>query len=81
VPGYQVDSWTGLFVAAGTPAPVVDRINAELVKAARDPGYRTAMSNIGVEAVSSSPQEFASFVKAEMDKWGRVIQLTGTRVD
>jgi len=81
VPGYQVDSWTGLFVAAGTPAPVVDRINAELVKAARDPGYRTAMSNIGVEAVSSSPQEFASFVKAEMDKWGRVIQLTGARVD
>jgi tripartite-type tricarboxylate transporter receptor subunit TctC len=81
VPGYQVDSWTGLFVAAGTPASVVDRINAELVKAARDPGYRTAMSNIGVEAVSSSPQEFASFVKAEMDKWGRVIQLTGTRVD
>ena len=81
VPGYQVDSWTGLFVAAGTPAPIVDRINAELVKAARDPGYRTAMSNIGVEAVSSSPQEFASFVKAEMEKWGRVIQLTGTRVD
>lgn len=81
VPGYQVDSWTGLFVAAGTPALVVDRINAELVKAARDPGYRTAMSNIGVEAVSSSPQEFASFVKAEMEKWGRVIQLTGTRVD
>ncbi len=39
------------------------------------------MSNIGVEAVSSSPQEFASFVKAEMEKWGRVIQLTGARVD
>ncbi len=81
VPGYQVDSWTGLFVAAGTPTTIVDRINAELVKAARDPGYRAAMSSIGVEAVSSSPQEFASFVKAEMEKWGRVIQLTGARVD
>jgi len=81
VPGYQVDSWTGLFVAAGTPAAIVDRINAELVKAASDPGYRAAMSNIGVEAVSSSPLEFASFVNAERAKWARVIELTGTRVD
>lgn len=81
VPGYQVDSWTGLFVASGTPVAIVERINAELVKAARDPGYRAAMSNIGVEAVSSSPQEFASFVKGEMDKWARVVQLTGTKVD
>jgi tripartite-type tricarboxylate transporter receptor subunit TctC len=39
------------------------------------------MSNIGVEAVSSSPQEFSSFVRAEMDKWARVIQQTGTKVD
>jgi len=79
--GYQVDSWTGLFVAAGTPALLVERINAELVKAARDPGYRTAMRNIDVEAVSSSPQEFAGFVRAEMDKWSRVVKLTGTKVD
>ena len=81
LPGYQVDSWTGLFVAAGTPAPIVERLNAELVKAARDPGYRTAMRNIDVEAVSSTPQEFAAFVRAEMDKWARVVKLTGTKVD
>ena len=81
LPGYQVDSWTGLFVAAGTPAPIVERLNAELVKAARDPGYRTAMRNIDVEAVSSTPQEFAGFVRAEMDKWARVVKLTGTKVD
>lgn len=81
LPGYQVDSWTGLFVAAGTPAPIVERINAELVKAARDPAYRAAMRNIDVEAVSSTPPEFAGFVRAEMDKWARVVKLTGTKVD
>jgi len=81
VPGYEVDSWTGLFVAAGTPAPIVERINSELVRAARDPGYRAAMSSIGVEAVSSTSKEFAAFVKAEMEKWARVVQLTGTKVD
>ena len=81
VPGFQVDSWTGLFVATGTPKPVVDRLNAELVKAARDPAYRTAMNNIGVEATSSSPEAFASFVRAEMNKWARVVQITDTKVD
>jgi len=79
--GFQVDSWTGLFVATGTPKPVVDRLNAELVKAARDPAYRTAMNNIGVEATSSSPEAFASFVRAEMNKWARVVQITDTKVD
>jgi hypothetical protein len=44
-------------------------------------GYRTAMRNIDVEAVSSTPQEFAGFVRAEMDKWARVVKLTGTKVD
>jgi tripartite-type tricarboxylate transporter receptor subunit TctC len=79
--GFQVDSWTGLFVAAGTPKPIVDRLNAELVKAAKDPAYRTAMNNIGVEATSSSPEAFASFVRAEMNKWARVVQITDTKVD
>jgi hypothetical protein len=55
--------------------------NAELVKAARDPAYRTAMNNIGVEATSSSPEAFASFVRAEMNKWARVVQITDTKVD
>ena len=81
VPGYQVDSWTGLFVAAGTPKTIVDRLSAEVAKASRDPGYRNAMAQLGVEAASSTPDAFASFVRAEMTKWARVVQQTGTKVD
>lgn len=81
VPGYQVDSWTGLFVAAGTPKAIVDRLSAEVAKASRDPGYRNAMAQLGVEAASSTPDAFASFVRAEMTKWARVVQQTGTKVD
>jgi len=81
VPGYEVDSWTGLFVAAGTPKAIVDRLNSEVVKAGLDPGYRSAMTKLGVEATSSTPEAFASFVRAEMAKWARVLQLTGTKVD
>jgi tripartite-type tricarboxylate transporter receptor subunit TctC len=81
LPGYQVDSWTGLFVAAGTPKAIVDRLNTEVVKASRDPGYRSAMTGLGVEAASSTPEAFTSFVRAEMAKWARVVQLTGIKVD
>jgi tripartite-type tricarboxylate transporter receptor subunit TctC len=81
VPGYQVDSWTGLFIAAGTPKAIVDRLNSEVAKASRDPSYRQAMTQLGVEATSSTPEAFASFVRAEMAKWARVVQLTGTKVD
>ena len=81
LPGYQVDSWTGLFVAAGTPKAIVDRLNSEVAKASRDSGYRNAMTQLGVEAVSSTPEAFTAFVRAEMAKWARVVQLTGTKVD
>jgi tripartite-type tricarboxylate transporter receptor subunit TctC len=81
VPGYQVDSWTGLFIAAGTPKAIVDRLNSEVAKASRDPSYRQAMTQLGVEATSSTPEAFAAFVRAEMAKWARVVQLTGTKVD
>ena len=64
-----------------TPKPVVERLHTEVVKAAQDAGYRQAMTNIGVEATSSTPEEFAGFLRTETAKWGRVVQATGTKVD
>jgi tripartite-type tricarboxylate transporter receptor subunit TctC len=82
VPGFAVDSWTGLFTASATPRPIVDRLHAEVVKASLNSTYKQAMMGIGVEAAASaSPEEFASFVRSETVKWARVIQATGTRVD
>ncbi|HEX2547702.1 MAG TPA: tripartite tricarboxylate transporter substrate binding protein [Ramlibacter sp.] len=80
--GYAVDSWTGLFIASGTPRPVVDRLHGEIVKASRNAAYRQVMAGMGVEAAASaSPEDFASFVKAENAKWAHVVQVTGTKVD
>jgi tripartite-type tricarboxylate transporter receptor subunit TctC len=81
VPGFQVDSWTGLLAPAGTPAPIVQRLNAELVKAARDPAYKKAMFDIGVEAISSTPEEFRAFMQREIAKWAKVIEASGAKVD
>ena len=81
VPGYQVDSWTGLLAPAGVPRPVVERLNAELTKAAQDPGYRQQMNTLGVEAVSSTPEEFRAFIGAEVAKWTRAVQQSGAKID
>lgn len=81
VPGYRVDSWTGLLAPASLPQPIVDRLNAEVVKAAQSPAYREQMSALGVEVVSSSPEEFRVFILEEVEKWRKAIQLSGAKID
>lgn len=81
VTGYRVDSWTGLFAPGPTPRAVIDRLNSELARSARDSGYRQAMLAIGVEPISSSPEEFRAFLQTEVAKWGRAIQASGAKVD
>jgi len=81
VPGFEITSWTGLFVPAATPAPIVGRLNGELVKAAHDPAYQKQMVTLGVEAISSTPQEFGAFLESEVAKWGRAIKESGARVE
>jgi tripartite-type tricarboxylate transporter receptor subunit TctC len=81
VPGYQVDSWTGLFAPATTPRPIIDRLHVELARAVRDPGYRNAMLQLGAESVSTTPDEFRAFLQGEVTKWGKAIQASGAKID
>ena len=81
VPEYQVDSWTGLVAPPSTPRPIVDRLNAEMTKAAQNPAYREQMFKLGVESVSSTPEEFQKFIHAEIGKWTKAVQLSGARLD
>ena len=81
VPGFEITSWTGLFVPGATPRPIVARLNAELVKAAHDPAYVKQMATLGVEAISSTPEEFGAFVQSEVAKWRRAIHESGAKVE
>jgi len=81
LPGYEVSSWTGLFVPTGTPRPVIAKLNAETVRIAKDPAYIAQMKTIGTDVASSTPEEFSAFVKAEVTKWGGAIQRAGVSVD
>jgi tripartite-type tricarboxylate transporter receptor subunit TctC len=72
--GFDVDLWTGVIAPAGTPAPVVARLNSEVVKAIQHPAMKAALAKIGVEPRSTTPQESDAFMRAEHQKWTRVIE-------
>jgi tripartite-type tricarboxylate transporter receptor subunit TctC len=73
VAGYDVRSWAGLLVPAGTPRPIVERLNAETQKALQEPAVRQKLVDIGGEARGSTPDEMKAMLVAETDKWSRLV--------
>jgi tripartite-type tricarboxylate transporter receptor subunit TctC len=73
VTGYDVRSWAGLMAPAGTPRPVIDRLNAELQKALQVAAVRTRLEEMGGEARGSTPEEMRTMVAAETQKWTQVV--------
>lgn len=81
VPGFQVSEWNGLFAPAGTPRPVLERLEAETRAIVTSPEMKKRFAELGVQGVGSSAQEFSSFLKAETTKWAEVIRTSGIRMD
>lgn len=81
VPGFQVSEWNGLFAPAGTPRPVLERLEAETRAIVASPEMKKRFAELGVQGVGSSAQEFSSFLKAETTKWAEVIRTSGIRID
>lgn len=73
VAGYDVRSWAGLMAPAGTPRPIIDRLNAELLKALQVPSVRTRLEEMGGEARGSTPEEMRALVTSETQKWTQVV--------
>jgi tripartite-type tricarboxylate transporter receptor subunit TctC len=81
VPGYDVSSWFALFVAAKTPPEIVAKLNADALAALNHPPVKQRYAALGAAVVGSTPNELATFLKAEMDRWGPVIKAAGIKVD
>jgi len=81
LPQFDVSAWTGLFVPAGTPKAIVDRLNAETVRIAQDPAYIAQIKNLGTDVASSSPGGFGAFVAKDVATWTEAIQKSGTRAE
>ena len=81
VPGFEAYEWNGVFVPAGTPAPVVSRLNAALNNALRAPKVAERLAALSVEAKPNSPAEFAAFFKSEVEKWGKLIREANIKLE
>jgi len=81
LPGYEVIAWNGLLAPAGTPKPVLDKLNAELKKAMELPQVKEKFSAQGFQASWESQEQFGAFVKAEVDKWTRTVKASGATVE
>jgi tripartite-type tricarboxylate transporter receptor subunit TctC len=81
LPGYSVTNWIGIFAPAGTPRDVVMKLNVETIRVMQAPDIRKRLVNEGAKFTPMSPDEFGTFVKAEMAKWARVVKEAGIRVD
>ncbi len=82
VPGFDVSAWDGLLAPAGTPAAIVDKLNAAIRQALEDPQLVEQLRASGAEPVAGgTPAEFARFIAAESEKWAAVVKRSGAKVD
>jgi len=77
LPGYEMLNWLGMFAPAGTPRAVVEKLSSELVRIVRMPEVSGALQASGAEPSPLGPDEFAAFVKSEVEKWAKVVAATG----
>jgi tripartite-type tricarboxylate transporter receptor subunit TctC len=78
---YDVSSWFGLYLPAGTPKDVVAKISVEVQKFLREPAVREKLVQMGADPVGNTPEEFATFTKNEIDRWARVVKSAGVKLD
>ena len=81
LPGFDISTWFGIFVPAGTPRDVVTKLHAEFTAALAMPDVRERMLSLGAEPVGNSPAQFADYIRAEADKYARVIKASGAKAD
>jgi len=81
VPGLVVVNWWGVLFPAGVSKAIVDKFHADMVKVMQDPVVKGKFADLGVEAISSTPAEFGGFIKAEMDRFGKLIKEANIKVN
>jgi tripartite-type tricarboxylate transporter receptor subunit TctC len=81
VPGYEATIWLGLMASAGTPRPVLDKLNAEVIKVINAPDVKENWSKQGAVPMGMPVDEFAKFLREDVQKWSKLVKDTGMKVD
>jgi tripartite-type tricarboxylate transporter receptor subunit TctC len=81
VPGYEATIWLGVMAPAGTPKPVADRLNAEIAKIVNSPEVKDAWAKQGAVPMTMTPDQFDKYLRADIEKWAKVVKISGAKVD
>ena len=81
LPGYEAMPWLGVVAPAGTPAPVVNKLYAELHEVLKEPEVQDKFRSLGLDIIGSKPDEFSAFLKKDIVKWAKVIKDSGAKAD
>ncbi len=81
LPDYDVTTWYGVLAPAGTPKPIIARLNAELDRVMHAPDLQARFAATGTEPRTTTPEEFGAFIRQEMDRWGKVVRQAGLKAD
>ncbi len=81
VPGYSGDLWVGLFAVRGTPKAVTEKLAKTLQAALADAPLRDKLAAQGAEVLTGTPQQFSTMLRADIDKWGKIVKASGAQVD
>jgi tripartite-type tricarboxylate transporter receptor subunit TctC len=80
-PGVEMDQWFCMFVPAGTPKPVVQKLHDEFVKAVRNPEVSSKITSTGLEVLTNTPEQFAALMKNDAAVLGKVVKDSGAKAD
>jgi tripartite-type tricarboxylate transporter receptor subunit TctC len=81
VPGYEATIWLGIMAPAGTPKPIVDQLNAEITKIVSSPEVKADWAKQGAVPMTMSPAEFDKYMRDDIEKWAKVVKVSGAKVD
>ena len=77
----EIGGWYGLYAPAKTPAPILDKLNAEMIMIINDPEVKERLATLAFTPVGDSRAQFAAFIKAEIAKWGKAVRDSGAKAD
>jgi len=80
IKGYEATAWQGIFMPAGTPKSIVDRVALETARILKMPEVANKLKDLGADSASSSPKEFADYITVDRERWDRVTKATGLSV-
>ena len=80
VPGYEATIWLGFMAPKGTPKEIVERLNAEMTRIVAKPSVQEAWAKQGAVPMSMTPVEFGAFLQKDIEKWRKVVEVSGAKV-